>query len=107
MTIDDDCTWQRARRVVHHAMNVAQVVPHSRRAHRIKRRLGRIADAMAGTGSVIDSPTPGDISQMTPMAAYEAGRETERRIVVQRRLRAGFADDWPKLRSKLRKVVKA
>ena len=107
LTIDDDCTWQRARRVVHHAMNVAQVVPHSRRAHRIKRRLGRIADAMAGTGSVIDSPTPSDISHMTPMAAYEAGRETERRIVVQRRLRAGFADDWPKLRSKLRKVVKA
>ncbi|WP_245306578.1 hypothetical protein [Acidipropionibacterium timonense] len=105
LEVTDDQGWARARRAVAHAVAVSRVVPDSHRAVRAGRRLVRIQDALAGTGSVLEAPTPAEVALMTPQTAYEAGREAERRVVVQAHLRTDFTERWPRLRSKLVKVM--
>lgn len=93
--------WARARRSVDHAAAVAGVLTGSRRALRVRRRLERIARDLEGTGSSLNGPGHAEVVAMSPQAAFDAGRELERRIAARTAARSRFVAAWPRRRAKL------
>lgn len=99
----DDAAWQAASRAVAtfaRAAAVAAVVGGgrakdiSRRARRLESRLERAAEAT-------ELPSPAAVGAMSPVEAFAAGRDVQRRVDEVGRNRAGFVADWPARRAGL------
>lgn len=101
LDVGTDHGWARARHQAEAAAALAGTLRADKRADKVARRLGKVAAALADTGSVHEGPMPEEIAQLAPAAAFAAGRRLERRIAEIAVARGSFVEKWPDQRAKL------
>jgi hypothetical protein len=105
LDVGTDHGWARARRQAEAAAALAATLRVDKRAGKVARRLEKVATMLADTGSVHEGPMPEEIAQLTPAAAFAAGRRLERRLAGIAIARDTFVEKWPDQRAKLLKAV--